>query len=257
MADTATETTTQTTTETKPEVLTLTTEELNQRVENARRAAQDEYKRKNPAFKPEEREEYDRLRKERQEAEQQKLAAKGEYEKAQEAIRKAKDEEWTPKYEAEKKRADSARARLENTLIDRELLSAASKHNAIDADDVASLLRGRVKLTEDMDGVTVYDSAGNPAYGKGAKPMTVDELVGEFLQTKKHLVRATQTAPGGGAGGGRTVGTGDTSALAEIDAKIKDAERRVAESRNNDTRAMNDVLRLHEERKRLQSESAA
>ncbi len=248
MADAAT---TETVAETKPELFTK--EDLDARVEAARRAATDEWKRKNPQFKPEERDEYETLKNERKLAEQKKLEDKGHYEQAAAAREKAIREELDAKIVEASTRADTARGRLEKALIDNALLSAATKLNAIDAQDVAALLRGRVKLDEAMDGVVVYDAAGVQAYAKGGAAMTPEQLVADFLQAKPHLVRATQTAPGGGASGGRTAATGDTSSFSDIEAKLADAKKRLAESRNNDTKAMNDVLRLSEELKQAKA----
>ena len=87
------------------------------------------------------------------------------------------------------------RAALESTKIDGALLSAASKHNAVDSQQVTQLLRNRVKLPDDGS-VEVLDDNGTVRYNDKADPLSVDELVGDFLTANPHFVRASQ----GGAG---------------------------------------------------------
>ena len=87
------------------------------------------------------------------------------------------------------------RAALESTKIDGALLSAASKHNAVDSQQVSQLLRNRVKLSDDGS-VEVLDDNGTVRYNDKADPLSVDELVGDFLTANPHFVRASQ----GGAG---------------------------------------------------------
>jgi hypothetical protein len=87
------------------------------------------------------------------------------------------------------------RAALETTKIDGALLTAASKHNAVDSQQVSQLLRNRVKLSDDGS-VEVLDDNGAVRYNDKADPLSVDELVGDFLTANPHFVRASQ----GGAG---------------------------------------------------------
>ena len=87
------------------------------------------------------------------------------------------------------------RMALETTKIDGALLTAASRHNAVDSEQVSQLLRNRVKLSDDGS-VEVLDDNGAVRYNDKADPLSVDELVGDFLTANPHFVRASQ----GGAG---------------------------------------------------------
>ena len=69
--------------------------------------------------------------------------------------------------------------RLESTLIDGSLLSAASKYNAVEPNQVAQLLRSSLKLADDGS-VEVLDSNGTVRYNEKADPLSVDEVVGDF-----------------------------------------------------------------------------
>ena len=92
--------------------------------------------------------------------------------------------------------------RLESTLIDGSLLSAASKYNAVEPNQVAQLLRSSLKLADDGS-VEVLDSNGTVRYNEKADPLSVDEVVGDFLTANPHFVRATPSGAGtlGNAGG--------------------------------------------------------
>ena len=94
------------------------------------------------------------------------------------------------------------KSKLEQTLVDGSLLSAASKNNAVDATQVSQLLKGRVRLAEDGN-VEVLDTEGLLRYNGQGSLLSVDELVSEFLTANPHHVRATQGGIGsqGNAGG--------------------------------------------------------
>ncbi len=108
------------------------------------------------------------------------------------------------KQTVEKKDLEIAAMRmaLETTKIDGALLTAASRHNAVDSEQVSQLLRNRVKLSDDGS-VEVLDDNGAVRYNDKADPLSVDELVGDFLTANPHFVRASQSGAGtqGMAGG--------------------------------------------------------
>lgn len=247
-----------TTTHTEPD--TFTREDLEaivqKRIDAAKRATRDEVLRRYNLSESD-RAELEQARKDRAEAERRKLEEKGQYEAAIKARLDAKDAEWAPKYDEVKSKADKATSRLERAMIDNALLAAAAKSNAIDPGDVAALLRGRVKLSEDLDGVVVYDANGVPAYAPGGAEMTVEQLVQSFLATKPHLVRATQPAPGGGAKGGAAVSTGVGGELEQKRAALEAARKRYRESNRQDSRAGNLIIQLANEVKALEAQSAA
>ena len=121
-------------------------------------------------------------------------------EREQAAIERQKEKgefESVLKQTVEKKDLEiaSMRAALETTKIDGALLTAASRHNAVDSEQVSQLLRNRVRLSDDGS-VEVLDDSGAIRYNDKAAPLSVDELVGDFLTANPHFVRASA----GGAG---------------------------------------------------------
>jgi len=95
---------------------------------------------------------------------------------------------------------------LESQTVDGALLTAASRNNAVSAEQVGQLLRGSVRLSEDGT-AEVVDTNGTPQYNDNGDPLSVDELVGDFLVKNPHFVKASS----GGAGSQGAVGGGSTS----------------------------------------------
>lgn len=111
------------------------------------------------------------------------------------------------KQTVEKKDAEiqSYKRKLQETLIDGALTSSASRNNAVDTAQVAALLKGTTRLSEDGT-VEVLDANGTPRYNDKGDLLSVDEMVTEFLTTNPHFVRASA----GGSGSQGNVG-GSTS----------------------------------------------
>jgi hypothetical protein len=111
------------------------------------------------------------------------------------------------KQTVEKKDAEiqSYKRKLQETLIDGALTSSASRNNAVDTAQVAALLKGSTRLSEDGT-VEVLDANGTPRYNDKGDLLSVDEMVTEFLTTNPHFVRASA----GGSGSQGNVG-GSTS----------------------------------------------
>ncbi len=129
-----------------------------------------------------------------QEAEIEKQKERGEFESILKQTVEKKDQEIM-----------TYKQRLESQLVDGALLSAASRNNAVSAEQVVQLVRGAVRLSEDGT-AEVVDSNGTPRYNDKGDPVSVDELVGDFLTTNPHFVKASV----GGAGSQGAVG-GSTS----------------------------------------------
>lgn len=93
----------------------------------------------------------------------------------------------------QREKADSEistlRSELESIKIDGALINSASKLKAVSPDHVAQLLRKNLKLTDDGS-VIVIDSDGKPRYTDKADPMTVDNLVEEFLSSHQYFKAA-------------------------------------------------------------------
>ena len=134
-----------------------------------------------------------RLMQEREEAELERQKERGEFEKVL-------------KQTVEKKELEiqSYKSKLEQTLVDGALLTAASKNNAVSPEQVSTLLRGKVKLSSDGS-VEVLDSDGSVRYNDKGDLLSVDELVGDFLTANPHFVRASVGGAGSkGMAGGST-----------------------------------------------------
>jgi len=134
------------------------------------------------------------LLQDRQNAEIEKQKERGEFEEILKATVQKKDQE-----------IQTYKQRLAHQLVDGALLEAASRNNAVSADQVSQLLRGSVRLSEDGT-AEVYDANGTPRYNDQGDPLSVNELVGDFLSANPHFVKASV----GGAGSQTAVG-GSTS----------------------------------------------
>ena len=121
---------------------------------------------------------------EREQAEVERQKDRGEFDKVLKETVEKKDLEIS-----------QYKQRLESTLIDGALLEAASKHSAVEPSQVSKLLRDRVRLASDGS-VEVVDENGSIRYNDKADPLSVNELMGDFLTANPHFVKATQ----GGAG---------------------------------------------------------
>ena len=148
---------------------------------------------------------------ERQSAEIEKQKERGEFENILKQTVEKKDQE-----------IGAYKARLEQTLVDGSLLSAAAKNGAVSPEQVSQLLRGSVSLSEDGT-VEVFDKNGTPRYNDNGELLTVEELVADFLTTNPHFVKASQ----GGAGSAGAVGgsTPKTLTAAEMLANYESGGR--------------------------------
>ena len=128
---------------------------------------------------------------EREQAQIERQKEKGEFEQVLKQTVEKKDQEIA-----------KLNAALHSTKIDGALLTAANKHNAIDSEQVATLLRHSIRLSDDGM-VEVIDANGTVRYNDNADPLTIDEAVSEFLTASPHFVRASQGGAGtmGNAGG--------------------------------------------------------
>lgn len=93
------------------------------------------------------------------------------------------------------------RSELEAIKIDGALIDAASKAKSVAPDHVAQLLRGSIKLAEDGN-VIVTDSDGKQRYTDSADPMSVNQLVEEFLASNTYFRSA---GPSGAGSTGNTI----------------------------------------------------
>ena len=106
------------------------------------------------------------------------------------------------------------RTELESIKIDGALIDAASKAKSVAPDHVAQLLRQNIKL--DTEGhVIVTDKEGKQRYTDSADPMSVDNLVEEFLSGNTYFKSA---GPSGAGSKGNTNNASPQSLdLAQLD----------------------------------------
>lgn len=105
-------------------------------------------------------------------------------------------------------------AQLEKVHVDGALLSAASKHKAVNPEHVAGLLKSQVRYNNGV--VEVIDSNGELRYNTNtAEPVTLDEAVSEFM-TQNAYFKAAQPA-GSGASGNAKHTTSREVKLSDLD----------------------------------------
>ena len=129
-----------------------------------------------------------------------------------------KKEDFNGVLKAQKQKSDAEvfklRTELESIKIDGALIDAASKARSVAPDHVAQLLRKSIKL--DSEGhVIVTDREGNQRYTDQADPMSVDNLVEEFLIKNQYFKSA---GPSGAGSKGNTQNANPQSLdLAQLD----------------------------------------
>lgn len=129
---------------------------------------------------------------EKQEAQrQQDLEQRGEYEK----LLKEQAEKFNSKI-------NQYQTELHSIKVDGTLLNEASANKAINPQQVVALLKSQVRLNE-AGGVDVVDANGQVRYDDNGNPLTVSNLVNEFLTANPHFVSAGPQGSGTGQGVGK------------------------------------------------------
>ena len=104
----------------------------------------------------------------------------------------------------------SVKSKLHSVQVDGALLKAAGGRNAVNPEQVATLLRNRVALNDEGD-VNVLNDNGEIMYDNNtAAPLTVETLVNDFLDASPHFLRA-------GPSGSGSIGTVGESTTNEVD----------------------------------------
>ncbi len=111
-------------------------------------------------------------------------------------------------------RLEGVKSKLHSVQVDGALLKAAGSRNAVNPEQVATLLRNRVTLTDDGD-VHVLNDKGEVMYDTDtASPTSVESLVNSFLDASPHFLRAGPSGSGSqGAVGETTTNELDISKL--------------------------------------------
>jgi hypothetical protein len=89
----------------------------------------------------------------------------------------------------------SLESELQRIRIDETLVNVASGLKAVKPAEVKQLLRSNVRLS-DTGSVEVINENGTPRYSDKGEPMSVNDLVSEYLKNNPHHVMATQSGSG-------------------------------------------------------------
>ena len=89
----------------------------------------------------------------------------------------------------------SLETELKRIRIDETLVNVASGMKAVKPAEVKQLLRSNVRLNE-QGSVEVINEDGTPRYSDKGEPMSVNDLVSEYLKNNPHHVLATQSGAG-------------------------------------------------------------
>lgn len=144
--------------------------------------------------------EYQQLKQLKEQREQEEAIKRQDFEKVLNQVKTASEQ-----------KISALTRELESIKIDGSLISEASSRKAVAPDKVAALLRNNIKLTADGS-VEIVDNKGQVRYNaEKAQPLTVGELVDEFLRENPFFVAA---AP---AGTGTRTGTSNGAGIPKID----------------------------------------
>ena len=133
------------------------------------------------------------LKAEKERAEIERQKKEGEFEKVIQQIAEKKDAQIS-----------QLNRKLEETLVDGSLINAASRNGAVNPEQVVQLLKSNTRLNDDGQ-AEVLDKDGTVRYNDSGVPMSVDELVSDFLTANPHFVKASPSGTGSkGAAGGST-----------------------------------------------------
>ena len=123
-----------------------------------------------------------------------------------EAMKKREEFDSVLKETVEKKDShiQQLREEIHSVKVEGAVLNASSAAKAVSPQQVNQLLKNSVKLGE-TGNVEVLDSKGNVRYSESGDPMTITELVQEFLSENPHFVQPNS----GGSGVSSVVGSKD------------------------------------------------
>ena len=157
---------------------------------------------------------------ERKKAEEEKQLERGKFDE----VIKKKTQEYNDKL-------NKLEAELRDERVDKQLINAASKHKAINPEQIKSLLKNNVHLNKDGK-VEVVDNSGTPRYNKDGDLLTVDEAVQEFLTQNAHFQSATPSGSGSVANVGQS-NTNKTLNISDLDMSNPADRKQYAEYRKS------------------------
>ena len=139
---------------------------------------------------------------EREQAELERQKERGEFENVLKKTVEKKDQ-----------MIQSLSSKLQQIQVDGALLNAASSKNAVSPEQVAALLKGQTRLSDDGQ-VEILDKNGSIRYNDNGELLSVNELMAEFLTANPHFVRAS--AGGSGSSGNAGGSTQKPSSVADM-----------------------------------------
>ena len=150
-------------------------------------------------------------------SEYQELKSLKEQQETEAALKRQEfDKVLTQVKSASEQKISALTRELESIKIDGALIAEASQRKAVAPDKVAALLRSQLKLTTDGT-VEVLDSAGQVRYDADkAKPLSIGDLVDEFLNSNPYFVAAQPAGSGAKPGIGQEVNM-STISVSDLD----------------------------------------
>lgn len=124
-------------------------------------------------------EELKAIRSDWEQRQQEQQLKRGEFEKTLQDLAAKKDEEIRKRDEI-----------IRGYKIDSPLLDAAARYRSVNPAQVKSLLHQNIRLNADGE-VEVVDAKGSTRYDDKGMPLSVDNLVREFLDSNPHFVSPT------------------------------------------------------------------
>jgi hypothetical protein len=100
------------------------------------------------------------------------------------------------------------RSQLAKEKVDGALINAASTKKAISPEQVARLVRDQVRMSETGEVEVIDSKSGQVKYTETGDPMSIQDLVSEWLKTNPHFVTA---GPAGGGSKSNTSPEGATN----------------------------------------------
>ncbi|MFB6374494.1 MAG: hypothetical protein ABEN55_15550 [Bradymonadaceae bacterium] len=194
---------------------TLTQEQVNAIVQDRLERERKQFRQQLQEMGFEDLEEVRELKEQRKEEREEELK---EQEKYKELLEQREQEFQEELSEKEQRLQELEQERQRERKVT-ELMAAGQKHGAVDAEQVAKLLRDRVDV-EDGD-VVVVDDDGEPILAEDGSYKGADTLVEDFLEENPHFKRA---ASGEGAGGGPAGGDAPEQGNVDLERAANDQD---------------------------------
>lgn len=169
------------------------------------------------------------LREKANKYEQKELEEKGRYAESLKLQEKSLLEKFEPQLKERDEKIQALTGIVRDRTVKAVLVNAAAALNAVNPQEIARLLDPEIALDESFTPSVMDGKAQRFVDGK---PMTPEQRVAEYLKANPHHVRAAQTAPGGGAGGGATRSGTEAGEIEILTKQAADLEKRYRETRD-------------------------